>query len=341
MSVNSNNSRSTVGSVGTLLGRSEIMHGVRDLIARVAAARLPVLIEGETGTGKELVAQAIHVASGRRGRFIPFNVCAIPESIFESTLFGHVRGAYTGALDDADGFLVEADHGTAFFDEIGTLAAIAQGKLLRALETGAFRPVGARLDRRSDFRIVAAANLPLMQSVEAGTFRADLAHRLSGCVITLPPLRARREDIGLLVEHFGAQASARTIHFTPDALEVLTSLPWPGNVRELRLFVERAALLADGPTIATRQVQTMLSTSTSQSVFPSVSLPARAVHESGPRTFVASDTPGHTDADRVELLHLLDDAGWNTKRLATRLGIHRSTLYRRMTRLGIAPRRSF
>lgn len=164
MSARSGNSGSMDTAATLLLGRSAAMEAVRGLIARVAEARLPVLIEGETGTGKELVAHAIHRASRRRGRFIPFNVCAIPESMFESTLFGHVRGAFTGALDDADGFLVEADHGTAFFDEIGTLLPAAQGKLLRALETGAFRPVGARLDRAA---ISGSSRPPIIRSCRA------------------------------------------------------------------------------------------------------------------------------------------------------------------------------
>ena len=153
------------GYGGDSAARSERRHGGRARSHRARGrARLPVLIEGETGTGKELVAHAIHRASRRRGRFIPFNVCAIPESMFESTLFGHVRGAFTGALDDADGFLVEADHGTAFFDEIGTLLPAAQGKLLRALETGAFRPVGARLDRAA---ISGSSRPPIIRSCRA------------------------------------------------------------------------------------------------------------------------------------------------------------------------------
>ncbi|BAH40418.1 MAG TPA: sigma-54-dependent Fis family transcriptional regulator [Gemmatimonas aurantiaca] len=242
---------------------------------------------------------------------------------------------FAGALQDTDGFLVEADRGTAFFDEIGTLAPAAQGKLLRALETGAFRPVGARLDRRSDFRIVAAANQSLMRSVDAGTFRADLAYRLSGCVIALPPLRARPDDIALLAEHFGSHAKARVIRFAPGALALLVAHPWPGNVRELRLFVERVALLADDPTVTMSDVQAMLTTTAYDRAFP----PPRSVQESMSSSVAEGDATERIDEERQRLRHLLDTADWNTKRVCAQLGIHRSTLYRRMARLGIATHR--
>src|SRR6185436_15443756 len=192
----------SVLTLSSLLGESPVMCRVRALIAMVAPTRLPVLVHGATGTGKEIVAAAIHAESGRRGAFVAFNVCAIGDSMFEDALFGHVRGAYTGAVQDAQGFLREANSGTAFFDEISGLALPLQAKLLRAIELGVFRPIGARHDATSDFRVVAATNEHIHDLVANGRFRADLAHRLGGVVIDLPPLAERVEDIGLLARHF-------------------------------------------------------------------------------------------------------------------------------------------
>lgn len=308
-----------------LLGNSEEMIRVRELIAKVARARLPVLVEGETGTGKELVANALHAMSGRRGRFVAFNVGAIPDTMFESMVFGHVRGAFTGATNDADGFLAEADHGTAFFDEIGTLGEIAQGKLLRALETGTYRPVGARHDRRSDFRIVAATNDLLMEQVNDRRFRADLAHRLSGCVIVLPPLRERPDDIELLAQYFAQQSGTRIVRFSPDALRMLRAYPWPGNVRELRMFVDRVLLIADHAIVSAGDVKELL-VDTRRGASRVMESNARSVTESG---------TSRDAVEREELRLALRAAGNDTALVSQRLGIHRSTLYRRMKQLGV------
>lgn len=301
-------------AVRALLGESPSMRNLRRMICRIAPSRMPVLIEGETGTGKELVAHAIHQASGRQGAIVPFNVCAIPEAMFESTLFGHKRGAYTGATQDSEGFLAEADHGTAFFDEISTLAPAAQGKLLRALETGAYRPVGARADRRSDFRIVAATNEPLAERVRAGAFRADLAQRLSGCVLALPPLRERAGDIMLLVTHFVRLAGDRRLRFDQDAEQALVAHNWPGNVRELRMLVDRLHILADTELITAADIRDVLG----------------AMHIADPAT------PPDGSAERERILAALRAAGGDTALAARSLGVHRSTLYRRMRRLGLS-----
>lgn len=233
--------------------------------------------------------------------------------MFESTLFGHVRGAFTGAHTDSAGLLTEAHQGTAFFDEIGALGVAAQAKLLRALETGAFRPVGAPSDRRSDFRIVAACNEPIMDLVERGGFRSDLAYRLRGCVIEVPPLRRRTEDIPALIAQFCT--SAGNVHFRWDhtALEALYHYTWPGNVRQLRALIERLALLHDGPAVSERQVLELL-------------------YDERPKCI-----PIHDDlaAERSQLRKVLEAAGHDTALVARELGVHRSTLYRRMAQLGI------
>jgi two-component system response regulator HydG len=300
-----------------IVGESSVIRHLRQLIVKVAPSRLPVLVQGPTGSGKELVARALHAASGRSGAFVAFNVSAIAETLFEDALFGHVRGAFSGATADAAGYLVEADKGTAFFDEIGGLPLALQAKLLRAVETREFRPVGARRDRSSDCRIVAAMNEPLIELVRRGLFRADLAHRLSGVVLDVPPLAARREDIPLLVRHFVARecpAPERPISFTDEAIGWLSEYPWPGNVRELEHAIQRIITLTSTPLVGVKELRTILAASTS---------------------------PKHTSVDaggdeRLRLLALLDAARWDTKDVAARLGVDRVTVYRRMHRLGIA-----
>lgn len=229
--------------LNAIVGSSPPIRQVRDLIALAAPTTLPVLIQGPTGAGKELVAAALHAMSGRRGRLVAFNVCAIGDAMFEDALFGHVRGAFTGAVADSQGLLREADHGTVFLDEISGLNASLQVKLLRALEHGQFRPVGARSDCRSEFRVIAATNEEIGDLVDAGRFRADLAHRLGGIVIRVPALADRRTDIPCLVEHFLRPAHC-AVTVSDAALLRLVEHPWPGNVRELRQVVEWAAVLA-------------------------------------------------------------------------------------------------
>src|SRR3954470_19051267 len=190
-----------------IVGDSSAIQQLRALIATVAPTRLPVLVEGPTGSGKELVAAALHQASGRRGRLVAFNVCAIGDALFEDALFGHVRGAFTGAANDSAGFLREADAGTVFLDEISGLPWALQAKLLRAVETGEFRPVGAARDARSDFRVVAATNEHLDDLVECGRFRADLKHRIGGVVISVPTLAERVDDIPDLTRYFARRAT--------------------------------------------------------------------------------------------------------------------------------------
>ena len=236
----------------TLIGDSEPMRRVKELIQRAAQAVGTVLITGETGTGKELAAREIHRASPRAARpFVPINCAALTETLLETELFGHARGAFTGASAARRGLLEHASGGTVFLDEIGSMAASLQGKLLRAVESGEVRPVGENRSRRVDVRFVAATNVDLKAAVERGEFRSDLFYRLNVLHVHLPPLRERTADIPVLVEHFLATygGPARVSGCTAEAARLLADYDYPGNVRELEHIVQRAIAIAPGPVI--------------------------------------------------------------------------------------------
>jgi len=296
------------------IGSSQVMQEVRARIARVAVTRLPVLIEGPTGAGKELVARALHDASERSGPFVAINVCAIAESLFEDTMFGHVRGAFSGAIADRAGAFTEAHRGTLFLDEISGLPVTSQSKLLRAIETGAFRAVGARADRDSDFRLISATNVPLLEAIRASGFREDLAYRLCGTTIRVPALASHREDIAELARHF-ARIAGRGRPTIPDvsdeAIALLQRQPWPGNVRQLKHVVECAATFSDSARISRHDIL---------------------------RVLQEIDVSPSSDGDAFERRRLCDTLrafDWDTERAAAHLGIHRASIYRRMQRLGI------
>jgi two-component system, NtrC family, response regulator HydG len=248
-------------AAGSLVGSSAPMLALRELIARVAPSPAPLLITGESGTGKELVARAVHASSGRRdGPFVAVNCTALPESLLESELFGHTRGAFSGATAPRRGLFVEADGGTLFLDEIGDMAPPLQARLLRVLQDGEVRAVGSDTLRRVDVRIVAATNQDLDRRVAAGQFRSDLYFRLNVVSVLAPPLRDRREDVPELVEWFVARARARNPaakarRVSPEAVGCLAGYPWPGNVRELENVVERLVILAPGAEIRVEDVE--------------------------------------------------------------------------------------
>jgi DNA-binding NtrC family response regulator len=294
-----------------LIGNSPAVMRLRELVATVAPTNLPVLIEGPTGSGKELVATLLHRLSRRDGAFVAFNVCALGESMFEDALFGHVRGAYTGAIGESLGFLREANGGTAFLDEISGLPMPLQAKLLRAVETGVFRPIGSARDARSDFRMVSATNEQLDDLVERGMFRSDLAHRLSGIVLHVPPLADRPEDIAVLATHF-ARRSRPNAALTRRAERMLEEREWRGNVRELRQVVDAAMIFARD-TLDVEAIEVALA------------------HRGRPAA-AASD---RLRTERERFSALLADADWDTGRLARELGVHRATVYRRAKRFGI------
>jgi len=236
---------------GQLIGRSPVMIELYETIGKVAGAAISVLIRGESGTGKELVARALHNAGRRVGKpFIPVNCGALVGSLLESELFGHVRGAFTGAEQAKRGLFVAADKGTLFLDEIGELPLDLQPTLLRALQNGEVKPVGGVKAERVDVRVVSATNCDLDKAVAEGRFREDLFYRLNVITLEVPPLRERSEDIPLLAGHFAESAAQRAARarpeFTPNALSWLSEQPWPGNVRQLENVIERAVILAEG-----------------------------------------------------------------------------------------------
>jgi len=229
-----------------MVGDSPAMQRVFELLERVAPSDVPVLIQGETGTGKELVARALHTHSRRaNGPFLAENCAAVPANLLESELFGHVKGSFTGAVADRDGHLVAASGGTLFLDEIGDMPLEMQAKLLRVLESSEVRPVGSNKLRKVDVRLVAASNRDLAAMVAERTFRQDLFYRLNVVRIVLPPLRERNGDVAHLVRYFLARVAPGT-DLTPEALDALATYPWPGNVRQLENELRRSVALTSG-----------------------------------------------------------------------------------------------
>ncbi|RKH39762.1 sigma-54-dependent Fis family transcriptional regulator [Corallococcus interemptor] len=249
------------GGLGALLGHSAPMRTLYELIDRVAASEAPVLIRGESGSGKELVARALHSEGPRDpAPFVAVNCTALPHALLESELFGHLKGAFSGATTTRRGLFVEADGGTLFLDEIGDMPPELQAKLLRVLQDGEVRAVGADGSRKVDVRILAATHQDLEARVKEGRFRADLFYRLNVVSLRVPPLRERTEDIPKLAEHFVAQARARNPRspvttLAPETIATLTRMPWPGNVRELENLVERLVVLGAQPTVDLAQLR--------------------------------------------------------------------------------------
>ncbi|RJX67086.1 sigma-54-dependent Fis family transcriptional regulator [Tsuneonella suprasediminis] len=327
-----------------LVGRSQAMQGVYRMITRVLRNDLTVLVLGESGTGKELVAEAIHQLGHRKsGPFIAVNAAAIPHELIESELFGHEKGAFTGAVSQAIGKFEQANGGTLFLDEIGDMPLEAQTRLLRALQSGAIRRVGGRQEIATDVRIVAATNRDLEPMIAAGRFREDLYYRLNVVPITLPPLRERRDDIPALVNHFLAQAAAEGLarhKIDDDALARLSRFGWPGNVRELKNAVYRLALMARNEEIDSETVLSVLGE-------PREATPVNA--ESGFATVLgdwlrSTELPSGTlyhaavaEIERPLFEHVLSQTGGNQVQAARILGINRNTLRKRLTDLAIDP----
>jgi formate hydrogenlyase transcriptional activator len=297
------------------------MHFVRNQVLAAAPTDCTVLIEGETGTGKELIARAIHNYSARRNaKLVTVNCAAIPRDLMESDLFGHEKGAFTGALAQKIGRFELAHNGTLFLDEIGDLPLGLQPKLLRALQEQEFERLGSTQTRRVNVRVVAATNQGLAQLVQEGGFRSDLYYRLNIFPISLPPLRQRPEDIPALVHLFVDQAArkmGKEIRVIPEAaLKALAQHEWPGNIRELRNFIERAVILSDGPTLR---------------------VPLNGLHRSAnaaPRAPMTLE-----DMQRRHIIKTLNETKWvigGPHGAAARLGLKRTTLIHKMQRLGIA-----
>jgi len=316
-------------ALAPIIGVSPAIKRATKLMERFAPTALPILLIGATGTGKELFARHIHQASKRPGELIDINCGALPQEIADSLLFGHRRGAFTGAVDSVVGHLQRADEGTLFLDEVLQLSSLSQVKLLRALETGEVQPVGAGNKRRVDFRIIAAAQQDTSERLSHGAFRHDLFQRLAGVIINLPALNERPEDIVPLARHFaeikGQQLDSR-------AADILEDHPWPGNVRELRLTIERAGCLV-----------------------PNGSLPAAAVRDAIALGMVQLDRQERRASERrqrgadrrgtivgrlafEDLLAQCTAHNCNAARVAQSLGIAQSTLYNRLKAAGISLR---
>jgi DNA-binding NtrC family response regulator len=325
-------------SFPNIIGKSERMVRLLDLVAQVAPSRSTILITGETGTGKELVAKAIHANSARADQmFVAVNSGSLPPELLESTLFGHIKGAFTSAIQSKKGYFEVADRGTIFFDEIGTIGAETQIKLLRVIQEKEFTPLGATEPIKVDVRIVAATNADLHQLVREGKFREDLYYRLNVINIVLPPLRERKEDIPPLVDHFFTyycrenakflDSSGRSLlRFQPDALQVLMEHNWPGNVRELENVVERAVVLA------------------SEQLVPLEVLPDALLQANGVRLNRGEGTPLPADASLFEIVNdyerkiiveKLEQCGWSQTEAAETLHVPLSTLNQKIKRLDI------
>jgi len=309
-----------------MIGESAAADEVRAAIRRVAPTQAKVLILGENGTGKELVARAIHEASPRaRGPFIKVNCAAIPRDLVESELFGHEKGAFTGATLTRKGKFELADVGTLFLDEVGDMSLDAEAKLLRALETGEAERVGGNRPIRFDVRVIAATNKDLKAEIAAGRFREDLYYRLSVVPIAVPPLRERRADIPLLAAHFLARAAADNrrppLRLTDEAARRLKAYDWPGNIRELRNLMERIAIMSDAEELTGEVLASYL--------------------EDAPVGPEDSANPAHLRgrleaAEREVLLAELDRSAWNVSAAAKTLGIDRASLHRKMKRHGLS-----
>jgi DNA-binding NtrC family response regulator len=313
-----------------MIGRGPAMQELFGMIRRLAPHVRTALVSGETGTGKELVARALHHLGPRRERrFVTVNCSAVVETLFESELFGHVRGAFTGATDNKSGLFELADGGTLFLDEIGELPLTLQAKLLRVLELGEVHRVGSLDPRKVNVHVVAATNRDLRAEVAAGRFRTDLYYRLNIVEVSLPPLRERREDVPYLTAAFVRETSERLqkslLGLTPGAERLLAMAPWDGNVRELRNVIERACILADADFITEREL--------------SVSMPPSRPLAQAPLALATQEDPTSADllvtVEREHIQRALMRARGNKKAAARMLGLSRRALYRRLERLDL------
>jgi DNA-binding NtrC family response regulator len=319
-----------------MIGRGPVMQELFGMIRRLAPHVRTALITGETGTGKELVARALHKTGPRRERrFVTVNCSAVVETLFESELFGHVRGAFTGATDHKPGLFELADGGTLFLDEIGELPLSLQAKLLRVLELGEVHRVGSLDPRRVNVHVIAATNRDLRAEVAAGRFRSDLYYRLNIVEVKLPPLRDRREDIPYLTAGFVRATSERLqkplLGLSPGAERLLAAAPWDGNVRELRNVIERACILADGEFITERELSISMPASRppAPTAVEAAAAPALQPQASAP------DGDLLVNVEREHIQRALQRANGNKKAAARMLGLSRRALYRRLERLDL------
>jgi len=314
-------------SFHNIIGKSSGMQQVFDLVSQAAPRRSTILIQGESGTGKELVAKAVHAASGRTDApFIAVNCGNIPSELLESELFGHVRGAYTGATSNKKGLFEAADRGTIFLDEVTTISLEMQSKLLRVIQEREFRRLGSLENIKVDVRIIAASNTDLQTAVRQGAFRDDLYYRLNVIAIKIPPLRERPEDIPLLAQHFiqkyQEENQRGNISVDPSALKVLMDYPWPGNVRELENVIERAVVLTPGQSITVDLFPNNIAAPPPESSFLFTLKQISLKEKVG-------------EYERKLILAALEKTGWNQKQAAELLSVNATTLSEKLKRLKI------
>ena len=314
-----------------IVGKSEPMLRIFDLVAQVAPSRSTVLLQGESGTGKELIAKAIHMNSPRKdGPFVPVNTGSMPTDLLESTLFGHVKGAFTSAIASKKGLFEMADRGTLFLDEIGTMGLETQAKILRVLQDRKFMHLGGVNEIQVDVRIIAATNVDLRQQVKEGKFREDLFYRLNVIIIDLPPLRQRKNDIPLLTQHFAQKFAEENgkppLYISTDALRPLMDYDWPGNVRELENVIERAVVLANGPSLTIDLLPDNL-------VGRGAKL-ALMEHHADASLFEIME-----DCERRIITDMLEKCGWNQTEAADQFHVPLSTLNQKIKRLNIEIRK--
>jgi two-component system nitrogen regulation response regulator NtrX len=315
--------REAAGGRYEMVGDSPALQQVRELVAKVGPTAARVLITGDNGTGKELVARALHEASPRRDRaFVEVNCAAIPSELIESELFGHMKGSFTGAFADRAGKFEQADGGTLFLDEVGDMSLPAQAKLLRVLQEGVVTRIGGAKSIQVDVRVLAATNKDLESEIAEGRFREDLLYRLNVVPIEVPPLRDRLEDIPALVEHFAQQlaasAGAPGKKFLEDAVRRLQARPWPGNIRELRNAVERALILAAGKVVTAADIDRLL-----------------PVADGGGGGDTQTFEGFKQEAERSFLMQKLREHDWNVSETARALKMPRSNLYKKIERYGL------
>jgi transcriptional regulator with PAS, ATPase and Fis domain len=307
-----------------IIGKSKVLLGVLEMVKKVAPTQATVLITGESGSGKELVARAIHALSDRSDKlFLPVNCGALPETLLESLLFGHMKGSFTGAFANQEGLFEKARGGTIFLDEIGEIPQHLQVKLLRALEAKEILPIGSTSPRRIDARVVAATNRDLKKEVEEKRFRDDLYYRLNIMEIHIPPLRERPEDIPILVEHLirkhNPELKKSFKGAEPEVVRVLASLAWKGNVRELDNVIEHTMILADSDWITLKHLPAAL-LNAEETIAP----------------FIVNLKDATRQFEKQHILRVLDQAGQDRKEAARLLDISLSSLYRKLEELGIS-----
>jgi DNA-binding NtrC family response regulator len=314
---------------GEILGSAPSMRRVFETLESVAGSDASVLIVGESGTGKELIANALHEKSPRReGPWVKVNCAALPKDLIESELFGHVKGAFTGAATDKVGLLEEANHGSLLLDEITEMPVDLQAKLLRVLEDRTFRRIGGSKPISSDFRLVSATNRDATQAVQDGRLRQDLYFRINTVTIAIPPLRERAEDIPVLVRAFLERYRARHRRMVegiaPDAYRQLLTYPWPGNVRELQHAIERAVLVARGPEVTLADLPDAVQSGATGAAVAPCAVPAGSLEE----------------IERASILRALESTRWNKQAAAALLGLRRPTLYSKMRKHNIPQRQA-